>query len=91
MKKKLRYEDKMRVAAELVPASLRPDGVNPLGQLYQHTSLGLHGKSDDECVAISEDLKADFEYVFCNLHLRAEERREFAKRAQERAGKVLRG
>lgn len=85
-KKQIRYEEKLKVATELIPEALRPEGVNPLGQLYQHTSAGLHGKTDDECVAIFDDLKADFEYVFRNLHLQAKERREFAKRVQMRAG-----
>ena len=86
-KNELRYESKMKVAAELVPVVVRPGGVNPLGQLYKHTSIGLHGKSDDECIAIFDDLKADFEFVFRKLHLQAEEQREFAKRVQERAGR----
>ena len=80
------YKEKLEVASELIPAALRPGGVNPLGQLYQHTSIGLHGKTDDECVAIFDDLRADFEYVFRNLHNQAEERREFSKRVQQRAG-----
>lgn len=81
-----RYDQKLEVASELIPAALRPGGVNPLGQLYKHTSVGLHGKTDDECVAIFDDLRADFEYVFRNLHNQAEERREFARRVQARAG-----
>lgn len=85
-KNEVRYEDKLKVASGLIPNALRPGGVNPLGQLYVMTSHGLHGKSDDECVAIFDDLKADFEYVFGNLHLQAEQLREFAKRVQERAG-----
>jgi hypothetical protein len=80
------YKEKLEIASELIPAALRPGGVNPLGQLYQHTSIGLHGESDDECVAIFDDLRADFEYVFRNLHNQAEERREFARRVQQRAG-----
>lgn len=81
-----RYDQKLEVAAELIPAALRPGGVNPLGQLYKHTSIGLHGKTDDECVAIFDELRADFEYVFRNLHNQAEERRAFVRRVQQRAG-----
>jgi hypothetical protein len=88
-KKKTQFEEKMKVAAELIPDAVKPGGVNPLGQLYKHTSVGLHGKTDDECIAIFDDLKADFEYVFRNLHLQAEERRQFARRVQERAGKKV--
>jgi hypothetical protein len=81
-----RYDQKLQVAAELIPSALRPGGVNPLGQLYKHTSIGLHGKTDDECIAIFDDVRADFEYVFRNLHNQAEERSEFIKRVQQRAG-----
>ena len=85
-KAQTRYEQKLQVAAELIPSALRPGGVNPLGQLYKHTSIGLHGKTDDECVAIFDDVRADFEYVFRNLHNQVEERHEFIKRVQQRAG-----
>lgn len=85
-KTSVRYEQKLEVAAELIPVAVRPAGVNPLGQLYKHTSIGLHGKTDDECIAIFDDLKQDFEYIFRNLHLQAKERREFALRVQQRAG-----
>lgn len=86
-KTQTRYEDKLNVAAQLIPAAIRPGGVNPLGQLYRFTSEGLHAKTDDECIAVFDDLKADFEYVFSNLHSQAEERRQFAKRVTNRAGK----
>jgi hypothetical protein len=86
-KKQIRYEEKLSVASELIPAALRPGGVNPLGQLYTHLSVGLHGKTDDECIAVFDDLKADFEYVFRNLHVQATERRDFARRVQTRAGR----
>ncbi len=85
-KKQVRYEDKLRVASEIIPNALRPGGVNPLGQLYTHLSIGLHGKTDDECVAIFDDLREDFEFIFRKLHVEAQERREFAERVQRRAG-----
>ena len=88
-KSEIRYEKKLERASELIPQSLKPSGVNPLGQLYKHTSVGLHGKSDEECISIFDDLQADFEYVFRNLHLQADERREFVKRMQRRAGQQL--
>ena len=84
-KAQVRYEDKLKVAAELIPEALKPSGINPLGQLYKHTSVGLHGKTDDECIRIFDDLQTDFEYVFRNLHLQAEKQRQYAIRIQERA------
>ena len=85
VKKVVRYEDKLKVAAELIPDAVKPGGVNPLGQLYKHASLGLHSKTDDECIAMFDDLQADFEYVFRNLHLQADERREYVERMTKRA------
>lgn len=86
-KNEVRYDAKLEVASQLVPQALRPGGSNPLGQLYKHASIGLHDKSDEECIVIFDDVKADFEYVFSNLHLQAEERRAFAERVTRRAGK----
>jgi hypothetical protein len=86
-KEQIRYEEKLKVASEVIPDVLRPGGVNPLGQLYEHLSIGVHDKADDECVLIFDDLKADFEYVFRNLYVQAREAREFAQRVKERARK----
>jgi hypothetical protein len=88
-KEQVRYQDKLEVASQLIPSALRPVDVNPVGQLYTHLSIGLHGKTDDECIAIFDDLKADFEYVFRNLHVQAKERREFAARVKNRAGRKV--
>ena len=84
-KSEVQYKEKLSVAAELIPAALRPGGVNPLGQLYKHTSIGLHNKTDEECIAIFDDLRQDFEYIFTNLHLQAEERRQFVDRIVKRS------
>jgi hypothetical protein len=51
-KDEIQYEQKVRVAAEVIPHAVRPGGVNPLGQLYKHLSIGVHDKTDDECVLI---------------------------------------
>jgi hypothetical protein len=84
-KSEARYEDKLRVASELIPQAIKSGGVNPLGQLYKHTSIGLHNKTDGQCVAIFDDLRADFEFVFRNLHVQVEEQRQYSKRIQEHA------
>jgi len=86
-KERVRYEEKLEVASKVMPSALMPGGVNPIAQLYIHLSVGLHGKTDDECIAIFDDLKADFEYVFRNLHVQALDRREFAQRVKERAAR----
>jgi hypothetical protein len=86
-KDQVQFEQKVKVASEVVPDALKPGGVNPLGQLYKHLSVGVHGKTDDECIAVFDDLRADFEYVFRNLYVQATEASGFAVRVQQRAGR----
>jgi len=43
--------DKIRVANLALPTYLRPDGLNPLGRLYQVLSEGIHSLSEQECLA----------------------------------------
>ena len=42
----------MRIAGEVMPANLRPNNVNPFGDLYKLLSIGLHDRTDDECCEI---------------------------------------
>jgi hypothetical protein len=88
-KAQVQYEEKLHVASEVIPEALRPGGVNPLGQLYKHLSIGVHGKTDEECIAIFDDLKADFEYVFRNLQIEGKERAKFAERVKSRTSTKL--
>jgi hypothetical protein len=81
------YEKKLKVAAPLVPTSLRPGGVNPLAELYRLLSLGLHGRTEDECVQIADDLRSIFEYVFERLRAQFEDHRSFTEKITKIASK----
>jgi hypothetical protein len=74
------YDKKLEVAAPLVPESLRPGEVNPLGQLHDLLSMGLHGKTEDECLQIADDLREIFEYVFERLHSDVEAHRTYKEK-----------
>ena len=88
-KTQIQYEEKLRVASDAIPDALKPGGVNPLGQLYKHLSIGVHGKTDEECIAIFDDLKEDFEFVFRNLKIEGAERAKFVERVKSRISKKL--
>ena len=81
------YEKKLKVAAPLVPTSLRPGGVSPLAELYRLLSLGLHGRTEDECVQIADDLRSIFEYVFERLRAQFEDHRSFTEKITKIASK----
>lgn len=56
-------QDKIDVVKELLPAILRPGGVNPLTALHKTLSVGLHGKSDDECIEMAETVRTTLEFL----------------------------
>jgi len=43
------FEDKMKLASEMIPAVLRPGGANPFNTIFAVVSAGMHGKTDSEC------------------------------------------
>jgi hypothetical protein len=52
-----RASDKIEAVKDLLPASLRPGGFNPLGKLYEVLSGGIHALTDEECLASAEALR----------------------------------
>ena len=44
-------QEKIAIVKDLLPAILRPDGMNPLGVLHSQLSQGLHAESDDNCLS----------------------------------------
>lgn len=81
------YDKKLEVAAPLVPVTLRPGGVNPLGELYRLLSLGLHGRTEDECLQIADDIRDNLDHVFERLRAQVEAQRTFKKKIQKIASK----
>jgi hypothetical protein len=43
-------KDKIALVKDLLPAILRPEGMNPLSTLHSLLSEGLHSKSDEDCI-----------------------------------------
>ncbi len=56
-------EARIAVVKELLPASLRPGGINPLATLHDALSQGIHAESDEECLAIAEATRASLVYL----------------------------
>ena len=77
-----RTEDRLRLAAQALPDSLRPGGVNPLAVLYQHYSRGIHGLSDEECLEIAMDLDFALEYIFKNWRVQMQDAAKFKATVQ---------
>ena len=78
-----RYEDKLQVAATVFPESLKLGTVNPLAVLYTLVSKGLHGLSEPDCIAIADETRDVFEYVFEKLKAEVTNRRAFEERIKK--------
>lgn len=70
-------DEKLRLIREVIPASLRPGGVNPFAKLYDDYSRGIHSLSDEECLTIATELRDTLEYVFGNIRDRLEQAKAY--------------
>nr|WP_121980189.1 hypothetical protein [Prolinoborus fasciculus] len=72
--------DKIEVANYVLPDYLKPDGFNPLGQIYGLLSDGVHSLPDEECLDKAQDLQACLEFLISELAAHKKNREEFKSR-----------
>jgi hypothetical protein len=73
------YSQKIEYAAEkILPAAAFANGRDSFTALHDVTSSGLHGKTEEECVAIFDRCNLIFTRSFQMLHEHKRERDEFA-------------
>jgi len=78
-------ERKIELVKDLLPSTLRPDGMNPLGALHSALSEGLHAQTDEECLESAETLRVILVYLVSQV----DESRAAAKTFTEGMRKVL--
>jgi len=76
------YDKKLEVASQMIPTSLRPGGVNPLGRLHSLLSEALHSRPEDESIKVAEEMKFIIEHVFSNLKDYIDAQRAYSERIQ---------
>jgi flagellar motility protein MotE (MotC chaperone) len=76
------YDKKLEVASGMIPASLRPGGVNPLGRLHSLLSEALHSRPEEESIKVAEELKFLLDHVFSNLKDYIDAQRMYAIKIQ---------
>ncbi len=72
-------QDKIEFVKDLLPCSLRPGGLNPLGILHSTLSEGLHSLSDEDCIEISEEIKTALEYLVSEVMRHQHESKKFTE------------
>ncbi|HEV3316804.1 MAG TPA: hypothetical protein VG488_07555 [Candidatus Angelobacter sp.] len=71
---RMTYDQRLHLASEAIPSTLKGNGGNPLAALYGLLSAGLHARSEEECIAIVDEIRDVFEYVFARLRAEIEDR-----------------
>jgi hypothetical protein len=76
------YEDKLSVAAHAIPEVLRPHGANPFQAMHDILSIGIHTKSEEECLLIADDTREIFDYLFDRLRTEIVDRTSFVTKVE---------
>lgn len=72
--------EKISIANHALPDYLKPDGFNPLGQIYGLLSDGVHSLPDEECLDKAQDLQACLEFLISELAAHKRNKEEFKSR-----------
>lgn len=70
-------QTKIELVKDLLPSSLKPDGLNPLGTLHEILSEGIHSKPDEECIEFAEDIKTILIYLVSEVIRHKQESKMF--------------
>lgn len=70
-------QDKIRLVKDLLPSTLRPDGINPLSILHDILSEGLHANDDETCLELAMDLRKPIVYLVNEVILRKSQSKTF--------------
>jgi|SRR5215469_4024996 len=58
---------KIEVIRDLIPASLRPHGINPLRVLHDALSVGIHSREDEECLEQAATIRESLVFFITQL------------------------
>lgn len=81
-KKSHRASEKIEHVKDLVPASLRPGGTNPLGILHGALSAGLHSMTEEECLESAAVIRGTLVFLVTQLSQMKQSVQQFTKDLQ---------
>lgn len=77
LRKDTPMSEKIKIANLALPNHLKPDGLNPLGRLYQVLSEGVHSLSEAECLQKATAMSECLAFLVSELASRADHRARF--------------
>lgn len=78
VKKTTVTQEKIDLVKDLLPDSLRPDGMNPLSALHSALSEGLHAEDEDTCLEYAEAVRDSLVFLVNRLVRTKAENKSFS-------------
>lgn len=76
-------QEKIELVKDLLPASLRPNGINPLQVMYDELSEGIHYNSDEECLESADAIRMSIAYLASQVMKKKMDHRDFSDSIQK--------
>lgn len=84
-------EDKIALVKDLLPATLRPQGLNPLDLLYGALSEGLHAQTDEQCLDIAATISQSLVFLIQELRRSEKAQHTFTESMRKLLGRRSQG
>ena len=78
-KKTVVTQEKINLVKDLLPAILRPEGMNPLSALHSSLSEGLHAESDEICLEYAQAVREVLVFLVNQVAASRQSSREFTE------------
>lgn len=72
--------EKIELVQDLLPAILRPDGMNPLSLLHGVLSEGLHADTDERCLELAANVREILTFLASQVATASREARSFTEK-----------
>ncbi len=84
-------ENKIALVKDLLPATLRPQGLNPLDLLYGALSEGLHAQTDEQCLDIAATISQSLVFLVQELRRSEKAQHTFTESMRKLLGRRSQG
>jgi len=75
--------EKIDLVKDMLPSSLKPEGMNPLSVLHEKLSEGLHEDTDEECMQIAETVRESIVFLVQQVTASKNASKEFTERTKK--------
>lgn len=73
------FTDKTKYASEIAPASIRPDGRNPLKEIHDCLSDAIHNRDEETAIEYALTIGANLVFIVSVLRHQLSDRKQFAE------------